>query len=307
MDSGELTYTKVREFVNLVTPEDEEEWIEFAKTHTNREIELYVRRKERAAGTETTTVVSVLTPEEKQAERKAREVLTKKTGKSIPPAKLHAEMAKVIASGGLFDDSNGKPKKSTAYVSFQPCPICLETFVPVPEGILRVPAGEWIKAMKDGAEVFDLMDHFYCDCEGEKHRKDQCKNWKLPEAEAPKNRHIPVETEKRINARDGLVCRTPDCGCEGPLENSHLQPYCEGTPPLLELIRKHCASCNDMIETGALRVVGYAPFDRYYNADNDFLGWGYFRRNSHVGTRPQDPRMGERGPPEGGLKGSETS
>jgi hypothetical protein len=153
MESGELTYTKLREFAKQATPENEEEWIEFAKTHTNREIELYVRRKERAAGTETTTVVSVLTPAEKQAERKAREVLTKKTGKSIRPAKLHAAMAEAIASGGLFDDSNGKPKKSQAYVSFQPCPICLETFVPVPEGILRVPAGEWMKAVKDGAET----------------------------------------------------------------------------------------------------------------------------------------------------------
>ena len=71
-------------------------------------------------------------------------------------------MAKVIANGGLFDNGgengNGASKKSSAYVSFQPCPICLDCFVPVPEGLLRVPAGEWIKAIKDGAEVFDLIE-----------------------------------------------------------------------------------------------------------------------------------------------------
>ena len=57
MESGELTYTKLREFVKLVDLESQEEWIEFARTHTNREFELYVRRKRRADGTETTTVV----------------------------------------------------------------------------------------------------------------------------------------------------------------------------------------------------------------------------------------------------------
>ncbi len=32
--------------------------------------------------------------------------------------------------------------------------------VTVPEGMLRVPSEEWVKAIRDGAEVFDLMDHF---------------------------------------------------------------------------------------------------------------------------------------------------
>ncbi len=290
MESGELTYTKLREFVKLVTKENEEEWIEFGKTHTNREIELYVRRKQRADGTETTTVVSELTAEERQATRKAREILTKTSGKSIRPSKLHAEMAKVIAKGGLFDNGgengNGVSKKSSAYVSFQPCPICLDCFVPVPEGLLRVPAGEWIKAIKDGAEVFDLMDHFFCDCEGEKHRKDRCKNWTLPTAPPPKDRYIPVEVLKKIGARDGFVCRTPDCGCEVPLENSHLLKYCDGTPALLEWLRLHCASCNDLIESEALKVVGTAPYERYYNRDGDFLGFGYSRKSSHVGISP---------------------
>ena len=86
MERGDLTYTKLREFAKLATKENEEEWIEFARTHTNREIELYVKRKQRADGTETITVVSELTADERQATRKAREILTKSSGQSIPPA-----------------------------------------------------------------------------------------------------------------------------------------------------------------------------------------------------------------------------
>ena len=89
---------------------------------------------------------------------------------------------------------------------------------------------------------------------------------------------------KSIRARDGFVCRTPDCGCEVPLENSHLTPFRDGTPAQLEFLRQHCATCNVLIETGTLKVVGYAPYERYYDADGQFLGYGYSRRNSHVGT-----------------------
>ena len=311
MESGELTYTKLREFVKQATPENEDRWIEYARTHTNREIEMVVRRKEREDGTETVKVVSTLTPAERQAERKAREVLTRATGKPVRPEKLHAAMAEAIASGGLFDQTavkdQGKSKKASAYVSFQPCPICLDAFVPVPEGLLRVPAAEWIKAIREGAEVFDLTGHFLCDCEGEKHRKDRCPEWKPPKAPPPKNRTIPASILRQIEARDGFVCRTPDCGCEVPLENSHLTPFCDGTPALLEYIRKHCATCNDMIESGALRVVGCAPYERYYDADGKFLGYGYYRRNSHVGTEAFDDRPGQkagREPPGSGVTGS---
>jgi len=305
MDRGELTYTKLREFVTLATPENEGEWIEFARAHTNREIELTVRRRQRADGTETVKVVSELNPKERQAVRKAREVLQKETGKSIRPSKLFAEMAMEVAGGGLFN--GGGPKKPGAFVSLQPCPICLDSFVPVPEGLLRVPAGEWLAAIKDGAEVLDLTGHFFCDCEGEKHRKDRCPNWSLPELPPPKDRYIPVDVLKKVEARDGFVCRTPSCECEIPLENSHLKRYCEGTPASEEHLRKHCGTCNDLIESGSLRVVGYAPYERYYTADGEFLGYGYSRKSSHVGPGAGGTRPGSEEPPGSNGNGSARS
>ena len=46
------------------------------------------RGKGREDGTETVKVVSTLTPAERQAERKAREVLTRATGKPVRPEKF---------------------------------------------------------------------------------------------------------------------------------------------------------------------------------------------------------------------------
>ena len=41
---GDLTYTKAREFARWIAPEDQAEWIEYAMTHTNREIERHVAK-----------------------------------------------------------------------------------------------------------------------------------------------------------------------------------------------------------------------------------------------------------------------
>jgi uncharacterized protein YifE (UPF0438 family) len=65
VERGELTYTKVREFARIATPETEDSWVEFARSHTNREIE---RRVQKGSGEERTTEIkSRLTPKEAQA------------------------------------------------------------------------------------------------------------------------------------------------------------------------------------------------------------------------------------------------
>ncbi len=136
---------------------------------------------------------------------------------------------------------------------------------------------EWVKAVQEGAQIVDLTDHYFCDCEGEKHRRDRCPNWKPTEAPPATRRYIRAEWERMIQARDGFVCRAPGCENEVPLHNSHLESYCDGTPATPENMRQHCANCNQLIENGNLRVVGMAPWERYYDAKGNFLGYGYDR------------------------------
>jgi hypothetical protein len=150
--------------------------------------------------------------------------------------------------------------------------------------MLQVTTQEWIDAIRAGAEVFDLTGHFFCDCKDVKHRRDRCPNWSLPDVPPPKNRHVPANVLKRVRARDGSVCRTPVCGCEVPLEIGHLEDFAKGAPPILELLREQCGTCNELVKTGRLRIVGHAPYERYYAADGEFLGFGYQRGSSHTGT-----------------------
>ena len=65
-------------------------------------------------------------------------------------------------------------------------------------------------------------------------------------------------------------------------------------------LREQCAACNALIESGKLRVVGAAPFERYYDADHVFLGFGFERSGTHVGTGTRIPKKGGREPPREG-------
>ena len=88
-------------------------------------------------------------------------------------------------------------------------------------------------------------------------------------------------------------------GCPGPLDVSHIEPHRDGGPASKDNIGMACASCNQMIESRALRVVGRAPFEKYYLRDGTFLGWGFDperfeQEKPHVGT---GRIAGDRAPP----------
>ena len=311
LEDGRITYTKAREFMKLALPEDEAEWIDYATSHTNRELERKAERTRRGTEEDVTTIPSQVTPEEKQIVRMAREKAMKEDDEPVSEGKLLTKLATKYLEGPLFgavttadsetSDEDPKPMpraKLQPYCSVQICPCCLHTWVPVPRENLRVPFTDWIKALKNGAEVVDLTDHFLCDCEGDRHRRDQCPNRKPTTGPKPANRHIPAPVRKIIEARDGFRCRTPDCGNPVPLEMGHMTPYCEGTPTLPEHIGMQCEACNKMILTGALQVSGEAPFEKYHLKDGTFLGYG-FDPYSHVGTGSVAPHLPESGAPEG--------
>ena len=85
-----------------------------------------------------------------------------------------------------------------------------------------------------------------------------------------------------------MSCRTPGCGNPVPLEAGHLRPFRDGAPMCEEFLCQQCATCNDLIESGRLRVTGEAPYDRYHLADGSFLGFG-FDPDPHVGTSARTP------------------
>jgi uncharacterized protein YifE (UPF0438 family) len=311
VESGELTYTKAREFARKATPETEAFWVEFARSHTNREIEQRVRE---ADGEEREKEVrQKLSPKERQAARKAKEKLEKKLGKKVQQEKVLSGLATLFAEGGMDDAKSDPetpaPKKPRPYLTIQLCPSCLDTWVPVPKENAKVDLEEWLEALKSGAEVIDLIGGRFCDCEDRKHRRDCCPHTAPRTGEPATSRHVPAEVRKAVEARDGFRCRVPGCGCTGPLEFSHLERFADGAPMIPEVLAQHCATHNSQIESGALGVRGQAPYEHYWQSDGTYLGVGYdpvprTRRFSHVGngedeTESQDAATG---PPGEGRK-----
>ena len=60
-----------------------------------------------------------------------------------------------------------------------------------------------------------------------------------------------------------------------------------------ELLGTQCEPHNKMLETGALRVEGYAPFERYYRRDGTFVGIGYDPKPRPMGDPHADPHAGD--------------
>lgn len=286
MERGVLSYTKAREFAPSIRPDEQEHWIEFAKGHTNREIEREVAKvNAEREGREFQPKVSVvlwLTGVEFQALRAAREMVMKELREPVPFDRLVPMLAESALAGELPGGSDGngwkgpKSKKLLPYAALCHCPFCLHTWVPIPGENLEVRVSEWVDNLRAGAEFMNLLPDFLCECEDVKHRRDQCPNRKEPWGEAAIRRFLPAAERKRIAARDGHRCRTPDCGNPVPIEVGHMEkPFREGVPMTREFLGQQCATCNDLIESGKLRVMGLPPFEQYYLADGTFLGFGF--------------------------------
>jgi len=280
MERGDVGYTKVREFAAFVDTRTEAEWIEFARHHSNRELERRVRKHQAdLKGTpheEEKKVVSNLKPKDAQAVRAAQERLMKEMSRPVRQEEMLGLLSTNFLDGGNGAASDEKTsKKPRPYLSLHLCPSCTSTWIPAPGENLPIPIDQWIAEFQNGTPVVNLMGHDLCDCRGVKHRADLCPDRAAPLGPAAKNRHVPEDVRRTVEARDGFRCRVPGCTSSGPLEISHLQPYRDGAPMDPRVLAQHCSVHNRLIESGKLTITGYAPCEAYHLADGTFLGFGY--------------------------------
>jgi hypothetical protein len=288
VESGELSYTKAREFVSLANPGTEEDWIEFARHHSNRALEQEVRRvRAERDGEENVTVKVIRTPltaKQTQQVRLAREMLAKES-QCVREEELLPKLLDLFIDGRL---GATKSQGHEAHLSIQLCPACVHAFIPVPAANIQVDLSKWVEQLRMGAEVHNFLQDQLCACREVKHRRDECPEGWVPSKGAAGSRHVPAELQREIQARDGFRCRVPGCG-NYLLENGHMEtPFSEGAPMSREHLGLQCATCNRLIEKGRLRIVGHAPYEKYYLSDGTFLGWGFDpepfeHENPHVG------------------------
>ncbi|MHC4470341.1 MAG: HNH endonuclease [Planctomycetota bacterium] len=298
LEDGEITYTKAREFAAVTDEDDVEWWIDLAKRSTNRQLERerqrYEARQKGEAYEPLDTVRSKLNPRQRQAARAVREKLTREEGKPVPEEKLLGKMLDLFTEGRLAGGEDGVKPPDRPYLTLGLCPACLTAHVPVPGENLEGKVSEWLEALRGGAEVHATILDQLVEYEGKLWRRDECPGWTPPAWEKEASRYVEASVRRSIEARDGHRCRRPGCGCPVPLDVSHLEPHRDGGPVTRENAVQHCATCNRMIEAGALKAIGRAPFEKYYLRDGTFLGWGFdpvpFEQGDpHVGTVQRAP------------------
>ena len=136
--------------------------------------------------------------------------------------------------------------------------------------------GRCLDRMRKGGDVVNLIPHYFCDCKDAMHRRDECprlKGAKIPEG--PTSRYQSAAAKRIIEARDGFRCSVPGCLNQLPMEGGHIRDFCKNGPTTPENMATMCRACNALIEEGALKVKGIAPFEKYYLRNGTFIGWGY--------------------------------
>ena len=133
VETGEVAWTKAREFAAVATEKDVAEWIAYARSHTNRELE---RRLAEREGGPAKKIEVPLTATQVQEVRRAREILTRETKKPVPERDLLPTLSRMLAEGTLVLAGKGPAaapaKPVRPYLSLCLCVNCLDTWVPVP-------------------------------------------------------------------------------------------------------------------------------------------------------------------------------
>ncbi|MEN8152280.1 MAG: hypothetical protein ABFS86_20855, partial [Planctomycetota bacterium] len=213
MERGDVGYTKVREFATFVDVRSEREWVDFARHHSNRELEHRVREHHGSLTGKPyvpeAKVRSKLTPKGAQAVRAVQEKLTKDLDRPVKKEEM-LELLSVSALEAPVAVSAEEPapaKPVGPYLAIHLCPSCAGTWVPTPGENLPVSVDEWVESFRAGAPVVNLMGHDLCECSGAKHRADLCPERRAPDGPAASSRHVPVEVRRQVEARDGFRCR----------------------------------------------------------------------------------------------------
>lgn len=220
-ESGELPWTKARQVVRIATPESEEEWLEAARTLTNRALE---RRVAEARGEEPVVRITLeLTPAEaadiEEAVRRVRE-------ERGAARRLGSDVAEIARR------SMGPPVDRPGYqVVIHECPTCGAASRDARDGPIEV-APEDLAAAKVDAEVLDLRGG----------------------GTGTARKTIAPAERRAVIARDRGRCVL--CGTRAWLHIHHIDPP-DGDPGALCLL---CSACHErVVHGGHVTIEGRAP------------------------------------------------
>ena len=263
LESGELGYTHARELVKVADEKNQDDWLNFARENSRRELEREVKRAKIEAADQAAGQPSLLpVPRQRPAavvpvrvcmemsptQFALYEALWERIRKqgSVPSDKVEALlelMASYIAGASDQPDAEqpgaktsprgdvGAAVRPPAQIHIHQCPDCEKATVQTGKGELELSRAEIEKAR--------------CDCQ-------------ISRAGGRNTTSIPPVTRRLVLARDRHRCRRPGCGHTRFLEIHHIVPRSRGgthDPANLFVL---CSACHSLIHrqesrSGALK------------------------------------------------------
>jgi len=238
MEEGRLAWTKARELLRVVTPENVDEWISAAVECSSRELE---RRVSRARAGDPVPVDEDLEPERRRVsfllesaeEELLRDVLKWLRGQSdadVEDGALLAEMARRVLVDVQGQES--APSCERYRVVLERCPDCSR------------------HRTERGAEVSETVASEACcdaeivDLEGESAPAGHVR------------RTVPPSVRAQVEHRDRRMCRVPKCRHSLHLDLHHIVPSSQGGAHAKSNLVLLCSRHHRQVHEGRLAVTG---------------------------------------------------
>jgi HNH endonuclease/Domain of unknown function (DUF222)/RuvA, C-terminal domain len=242
-ETGELSYSAIRELTRVATSDTDAEWRDFAVGKTVRQIEDSVASHapgSRPSDPEDPTIRPrvlrlELRPDVYARFRQARTMLSNESGRHLDDNELIASLCDLVLDRSSSSrEAHGRARYQ---VAMSLCPRCKQGFqhgggakIPVDEAAVE-------QALCDAQHIGSI------------------------DGDAPERAHqdIPPALRRFISHRDGGRCQTPGCRSTVGLEIHHIEAVADGGRHVGSNCTLRCGACHRAHHDGRLTISGIAP------------------------------------------------
>lgn len=252
LSNGELGYTVARVVADVASPNNEQEWVDFAKTHSRRKVEDEVKRAKQEAKDKTACQPALLPCSSPKAPKAVLPVRVsfemspiqfaryEKLGENIRRSRnistdkveaLLDMMASLLDEQPEQESHKSAPRgaltKPAAQIHIHHCPECESTKVQTSKGELEI-----------GKQEYERLE---CDCQisgpGQRNKAS-----------------IAPAIRRRVFSKARHKCETSGCNHTRYLEVHHIVPRSDGGGNDLSNLKLLCSSCHSLIHRSGLLI-----------------------------------------------------
>jgi hypothetical protein len=299
-ENGKLYWCALREIARIADTETEEKWLEYARTHSLRQLKAEVRDALEKGRTEPRcdgyglprlpqTVMFSLDPEELDIAKKALTKMAHEAGESLDKRRVTMKdaflhMCRQILMTDPGDGQRVERDQSPYTILYHQCPTCEKATLPTTDGPVDLPK-EVVERVEGDADT-------ECTCDGFKPNLDRPNTYTIV---------------KKIKLRDGLVCSNPLCRRKLGLHAHHIKFRSKGGKTKLSNECLLCCTCHALIHAGLLELTGTPLTGLKWKAKADELTFDLEKELEQLSSSPEIRYVGDSERSESGPCHSERS